>query len=433
MKTLILKHCNILNGKENMNVINDCDILIQDNKIIKIAKDINEEGKIINCKGKYVIPGLINLHVHLPGSGKPSKKKVSDTSKLISFIKRNALGRKIGMAIYKSHAKDALYSGVTTIRTVGGIADFDSKLRDLIANEKVIGSRIISCDEAIGVKGGHMDKTVAVAANNIEEAIDLVIQRKNQGADWIKLMITGGVLDCKELGHPGTLKMQADMVKACCDKAHELGLKVCAHVEGPEGVEIAIKNGVDTIEHGATVNEELLKEFKARGGALVQTLTPALPFVYLNEEETGYGEDAKINTQALLDYMYDMIKKCRKLGIKVGMGTDVGCPLCTNTGFYHELCFTNKLFPSITPKDAIHIATLLNASIVGLDKEIGSIEEGKIADLVIYDNDPSKDLIYLAKPFFVIKDGKTYFAKVKHNKIVEERLAKVLSALQPVE
>lgn len=429
MQKLLLKNCNILNGKETMSLQEDMDILIEGNKISKIGKNINVKAKVIDCQNKFILPGLINLHVHLPASGKLSKKKASDTKNLIKFIKSNSFTRKIGVLLCKNHAKEALLSGVTTIRTVGGVANFDSIVRDKINEGKYIGPRIFSCDEAIGVKGGHMDGTVAVAANNINEAIELVEQRKRDGADWIKLMITGGVLDCKEIGHPGELRMSAEMVKACSDKAHELGLKVCAHVEGPEGIEIAIKNGVDTIEHGSSVSDDLLDEFAKRGGALVQTISAAAPFIYLDPSKSIYGEVAKINSQVVLNNMLDMVSKCIKHNIPVGLGTDVGCPYVTNSNFYNEILYSTKLIKGMTPICAIHHATEVNAQILGISDKIGTIEEGKLADILIVDDNPLNNLYALGNPILVIKDGIIYKGKRKKYKDIDIKINEIMSKI----
>jgi len=429
MKKYILKHCNILNGKEDMSPQLDMDILIEGNKIVKICKDISTKAKEIDCRNKYVIPGLINLHVHLPGSGKPSNKKVADKGKLIRFLKSNRLTSEIGIAICRKHAKQSLLSGITTVRAVGGVGNFDTILRDRIAKGKVKGCRIISCGEAIGVKGGHMDGTVAVAAANIEEGIKLVEQRKKEKCDWIKLMITGGVLDCKVVGHPGDLKMPPEMVKALCDKAHELGMKVCAHVESPEGVEVAVKNGVDTLEHGSNVSEELVKEFSSRDGALVVTLSPALPFVYLNIEDHGYDEAARINSKVLADHMVAMAENCLKNNVKVGLGSDVGCPFTTNTNFGYELLYASKLIKGMTPSIALHLATEVNASIIGMDKEIGTVEEDKIADLAIFDSNPLDNLELITKPSMVVGNGKLYKKTFKQDEFIEIRIKRIINKL----
>lgn len=167
-------------------------------------------------------------------------------------------------------AKDELLSGVTTIRTVGGLGNFDTTLRDEINEGTKLGPRILAANEGISVPGGHMAGSVAIAANNIDEALAHLKKVEGQKVDLIKLMITGGVMDAKEKGVPGELKMKPEMVKAVCDAAHKAGYTVAAHVESYEGVKVALENGVDSIEHGARTDEEIINLFKEKMLSFVQ-------------------------------------------------------------------------------------------------------------------------------------------------------------------
>ena len=238
------------------------------------------------------MPGLINLHVHIPGSGKPTKKQ-ADTKKLVKLITSNGLMRKIGMNLCASYARTELMSGVTTIRSVGGIQDFDSRLRDQINQGKIVGPRILAGNMAISVPGGHMAGSLAYEANSPEEAARFVQKIARDKPDLIKLMITGGVLDAEKKGEPGVLRMAPELVRAACDEAHRLGLPVAAHVESPQGVQVALENGVDTIEHGAKPTEEILRLFRERGSALVTTLSPAIPYALFDPAVSHCDEDRK--------------------------------------------------------------------------------------------------------------------------------------------
>lgn len=423
MNKLLIKHANIYDGKLDSEIIYDYDIYIENGIIKDLGKNLNYTNvKILNLNNCFVVPGLINLHVHLPASGKLSKSKAANQKKLVSFIKRNKLTRYIGLKVCHKNAKTELYSGVTTIRTVGGIANFDSKLRNLINNNKYIGPRILASDEAIGVKNGHMDQTVACAASSIDEAIKMVEQRKENGCDLIKIMVTGGILDGKNKGEIGLLKMDPKMIKAICDKAHSLNMIVAGHIEGEEGVKESIIQGVDTIEHGAKVNDELIKMFKNRNGAYVATFSPAIPLTYLNPTLLGYDEIASYNSSLLLDGMKDFTAKCLQNNIKVGLGTDTGCPLITHYNMYKELIYFTKCVPNITNKFALHTATLVNAQIAQIDNCTGSIEINKSADLLILKDNPLEDLNALKNPLNVIFKGKIFKSKIKRYKKVESLL-----------
>lgn len=245
-------NCIILDGTEDMTPQRGKAILTEGGVITDIVPDsaIPAGFEKVDLGGKYILPGLINLHVHLAGSGKP-KKKQSDPVKLVKLITSNALMRTLGKKMVAGYAKTQLMSGVTTIRTVGGIADFDTFVRDSINSGRLVGPRILASNMAVSVHGGHMAGSLAYEAATPEEAAAFVDKIAREKPDIIKLMITGGVLDAEKVGEPGVLRMPPELVKSACDRAHELGFKVAAHVESPEGVKVALENGVDSIEHGA--------------------------------------------------------------------------------------------------------------------------------------------------------------------------------------
>ena len=245
----------ILNGTENMQVQEGLYILTDGENITDIVPDTTPLTgyQVVDLKGKYIMPGLINMHVHLAGNGKPQKKQ-RDNEKLVKILLGTAFSRALVYKAVCGFAKDEVMSGVTTIRTVGGLSTFDTKLRDEIAAGKRIGPRILAANQGISVPGGHMAGSVAIAADSIDEALAHVEESKKEKVDIIKLMITGGVMDAKEKGVPGELKMAPEMVKAVCTRAHQLGYKVAAHVESPQGVRVALENGVDSIEHGAKMD-----------------------------------------------------------------------------------------------------------------------------------------------------------------------------------
>lgn len=404
MKT-ILKNCTLLDGRENMVPVAGMNVVISDGIIEKVtAEEVADEGKIIDLGGRYFMPGLINMHVHLPAGGKMKKKPV-DNEKLIKIVLKNKFTRGVGIALCKSFAKSELYSGVTTVRTVGGVSDFDTILRDRINSGKTLGPRILAANTAVGVPGGHMVGTVAVGCKTPEEAREAVRKLASEKVDLIKLMITGGVLDAKVKGEPGVLKMPAEFVRACCDEAHRLGLKVAAHVESPEGVKVAVYNGVDTIEHGAVMDEETAKKFEETGASYICTLSPALPLAKFDREITHATEMVRYNSNVVLDGVINGTKKALEHGVKVGLGTDTGCPFVTHYDMWRELAYFVKLV-GVSPEFALHTATLVNAEIAGIDKETGSIEVGKSADFIVADKNPLDDFRNLSEPYMVAIRGK---------------------------
>lgn len=418
----------ILNGKKDMSAEEDLCVLVDGEKISKILplREANTEGyKIIDLNGKYLMPGLINMHVHLAGNGKPQKKQ-RDNEKLVKIIMSTALTRSIAYKMVSGFAKTELMSGVTTIRTVGGLADFDTKLRDDILKGKKAGPRIIAANQGISVPGGHMAGSVAIAARSVDEALEILEKGKSEGIDIVKLMITGGVLDAKEKGVPGELKMPPETVKAICEKAHEEGYKVAAHVESTEGVKVALENGVDSIEHGAKPTGEIIELFKKRHAFLCTTISPALPYALFDRSVSNASEIEKYNGKIVFEGIIECAKAAIENDIPVVLGNDVGCPWITQYDFWRELYYFHK-YVGVTNAFALYSATSLGAEMAGIGSETGTIEEGKFADMIVTAKNPLDDLRALRRIETVIARGKVYDKpKVKINKRVERELDKYL-------
>ena len=380
----------------------------------------------IDLQGKYILPGLINMHVHLAGNGKPQKKQ-RDNEALVKKIMSNGLTKAIAYNMVCGFAKDELYSGVTTIRTVGGLGDFDTRLRDDIAAGKKPGPRILAANEGISVPGGHMAGSVAIAADSVEEALQHLETSKAQKVDLVKLMITGGVLDAKEKGVPGELKMAPEMVKAVCDKAHTMGYMVAAHVESPEGVKAALKNGVDSIEHGAKADEEMISLFKEHNAFLCTTLSPALPYALFDRFITNASEVEQFNGNVVFEGIIDCAKAAIANDIPVVLGNDVGCPWITQYDFWRELYYFHK-YVGVSNAFALYTATCRGAEMAGIGDITGTLEPGKCADMIVVEKNPLEDLRVLRNVDMVIAQGKVIRApKVKKKQIVETELDKFLN------
>ena len=406
----VLRNAVILDGTEAMEPKKGYSVFVEDENIVRIAADAEldaealEGWETVDLAGKFLMPGLINLHVHLPAGGKP-KKKERDNAKTVRLVTATAAGRAILKEVCASFAKTELLSGVTTLRTVGGVMNVDSTLRDEIAAGKRVGPRIIASNMAVSVPGGHMAGSLAYEATSAAEAREYVRVIATGGPDLIKLMITGGVLDAKKKGEPGELKMPAEYVAAACKEAHRLGLKVAAHVESTEGVRVALRGGVDSIEHGAEPDAEILRLFKENGAFQVSTISPALPYALFDREISGASEMSQYNGMVVFKGIIDLAKALLAEGVPVGLGTDTGCPYITHYDMWRELYYFKK-YCGVTPAFSLYSATLQNARLLGLDSVIGSVEEGKIADLIVCDGNPLEDLSVLRKLSMVIARGK---------------------------
>lgn len=413
----------ILDGTKDMKPVSGRVILVEEDKIKAIIA--KEEADLtgytkVDLAGNYILPGLINLHVHLAGSGAP-KKKSSDPKKLVKLITSNALTNALGRALVASYAKQQLMGGTTTIRTVGGISDYDTTVRDSIKTGKKVGPRILASNNAISVPGGHMAGSLAYEATTPKEAAHYVDVIAKDNVDLIKLMITGGVLDAEKVGEPGVLRMKPEIVKAACDRAHELGLMVAAHVESAEGVKVALENGVDSIEHGAQPTEEIISLFRERKAFQVLTISPALPFAHFSPEVMHINKDMQLNGRIVFEGVIALAKECLKNGIPVGLGTDTACPYVTQYDMWRELCYYVK-YCDVTPAFALYSATLLNATLAGIGDITGSIEPGKSADMIVVKANPLEDLTTLRDVQTVVMAGRLHKVKLKKYAAVEEAL-----------
>lgn len=420
-------NCIILDGTENMTPQRGKAILTEGGVITDIVPDsaIPAGFEIIDLGGRYILPGLINLHVHLAGSGKP-KKKQSDPVKLVKLITSNSLMRTLGKKMVAEYAKTQLMSGVTTIRTVGGIADFDTFVRDSINSGRLTGPRILASNMAVSVHGGHMAGSLAYEAATPEEAAAFVDKIAREKPDIIKLMITGGVLDAEKVGEPGVLRMPPELVKAACDRAHELGFKVAAHVESPEGVRVALENGVDSIEHGAKPTDDIINLFKERNAFQVSTLSPALPFALFDRSVSHATYEQQENGKIVFDGIISLAKACLENGIPVGLGTDTACPYVTQYDMWRELCWFVE-HCGVSEKFALYSATLLNATLAGVGDETGSIEKGKKAEMIVTRENPLENLQALRNLDMVImRENIIRSPKVKKIPEVETELDKWL-------
>ncbi len=412
----VLKNCNIITGVKNEEMFKG-NILIENDKIVKISKDdINDVDKVYDLTGKYVLPGLINAHVHLPGSGKPSKKKHDE--EYVGKLLKHKIVRKLVKGMSRNYAKTECLSGTTTIRLVGGLEHMDTEIKKEL-NE--CGPRILSSDYAITVPKGHMAGTVAKVGHSNEEFKVLLDDLIKNNVDLIKIMITGGVLDATKKGEPGELRMHDAEVKFICDYAHAHNLKVAAHVESPEGVKVALRNGVDTIEHGAKVDQEIIDLFKQTKAQLVCTISPAAPMSFLDRNILHLSEEQQFNAKVVFDGIVDCAKECLKEGVIVGLGTDTACPFVTHYDMYRELVYANK-YLNVSPLDAINMATSVNAHILGIDNIAGTIEENKSADLIVCSSNPLLDLSVLKDLDMVIYKGSINHKKVKKYKEIDKML-----------
>ena len=396
----------LLDGTQDMEPLKGRILLTEDDTITAITEKLEDPDgyEVLDLQGGYLCPGLVNLHVHLAGNGTPSAKP-RDNAALVRRILSNPLTRAVAYRMVCGFARQELLSGVTTIRTVGGIGDFDTRCREDAAAGKIPAPRILAANQGISVPGGHMAGSVAVAAKNNAEALAQLTKASAQGVDLVKLMITGGVMDATAKGTPGELKMKPEMVRVVCQQAHKMGYKVAAHTESPEGVKVALENGVDSIEHGAKMDEETIRLYKERGAFLCTTISPALPYALFDPSVSGATEKDQYNGKIVFDGVIESAKTALANDIPVGLGNDVGCPYITQYDFWRELCYFHK-YCGVSNRFALHTATLRNAQLAGVGDQTGSLAPGKSADFIVMRRNPLEDLTALRQLEMVVCRGR---------------------------
>ncbi|WP_315675373.1 amidohydrolase family protein [Clostridium sp. 19966] len=412
MSDYALTNCRIIDGinsgyKENMTMLVEHGTIKQIGKSSEVK--VPAGYTILDITDKYVMPGLINAHVHLFGSGKPMKALSGGKSqKRIARMINTKIGRKILNQMVKKHALTAFNSGVTTIRAVGDLLYSDIRLRDLIDSEKIQGPRLIVSGPAISVTGGHGAGSFAHISDSPWEARKFVRKNVSEQVDFIKICVTGGVIDSRMVGQAGRLEMTLEEVSAVCEEAHKMGFLVAAHAESTEGVRTALLGGADTIEHGSVLDQKMIELFldnpkSLRGySSLIPTLYPAVTICKLKPEDTLMNSVNVENAKIVFEGMAKGLVQATEAGILTGLGTDSSCPFVTQYNTWRELDYTVK-YAGMSPEAAIHNATRHNAKILGIDHLTGTLELGKASDMIVIKNNPLTDLRALSEVDMVMR------------------------------
>ncbi len=393
MGVKILKGLNLLDVKEKK-IDEGIDIVIEGGIIKEIGKNIEDmkyrDAERLDLSGKYLLPGLINSHVHLFLDGSVN---------VMASLQEDA-----GVKLLKAanFAYDFLKSGVTTVRDLGGVNYLDLSLREAINRGIIDGPRYLVSGKPIVMTGGH-GYFFAREADGPDEVRKAARENLKKGVDVLKFMATGGVLTPGV--EPGSPQLTYEEMKAGIEEAHKAGKKAAAHAQGNEGIKNAIRAGIDSIEHGIFLDDEAISMMIDRGTYLVPTLSAG----YLIAEE---GKEAGIpaytveKSKRVMDPYYKSFRLACERGAKIAFGTDAGTPL----NFHGPVTLEMKLMVKHGLKvwDAIRAATIVAAELLGMDDKIGSVEVGKFADLVVLDGNPLEDLDVFTIPNLVMKDGDIY-------------------------
>ena len=382
-------------------------MIVSEQIIKKIGPDIKKpENSIeIDLKNQWILPGLINNHCHLSGSGKPLPK-FAKYDKLVKFIQKRKIFKIIMYNTMKKSAMTALLSGTTTVRSLGEADLKIFELRDRINSGKEIGSRIFTCGKAIALKGSH-GEVVCIEITDIEEVKQVVNLLIENGADCIKIMATGAVTGAKTLDTAGKTELSPEFIKKICDIAHEHNLKVTAHSEGNEGVLNCINGGIDSLEHGSNYDDNILTQLKEKQIATIPTLAAGHAYSGHSRKETGLTEIEVQNDHRVVKNIDIGLRNAISFGgILIGAGDDAGIPLVNHGKIAQEISMLHKQY-GLSPIKSIQCATINNAKIMGREDKLGSLDVGKFADFIGFapDRNPLENIDQLFHPDSVFKGG----------------------------
>lgn len=382
----IINNLNILYGN-NLELRRNKSLWIKEGYIYKIIgrDDFPNNIPVIDGEGKYLIPGLIDLHVHIMWDG---------SSDPVETTKEDGYEQMIIRAV--SHCQRYVDSGITTIRDIGSIDDIAIYISQAVKQGIIKGPKIIASGKTLTMTGGH-DPFWARFVDGKDEALKGVREQIFKGAEVIKLSASGGVYGRTEGESATNAELSLEEQSVICDEAHKFGLKVASHAIARDGILNSILANVDTIEHGHYLDEELIKMMEERGIAWIPTL-----FVYRQiAREEVIPDYARKKAREVTDIHAKAFKNFFNRDILIGAGSDAGSPLTPHTSLLDEIFTMYEIIQD--SKNILKTATV-NAGFI-LGKEVGQIREGFIADFILLNKNPLENLEHLKDIDSVYIDG----------------------------
>lgn len=403
-RTLI--HCGSLIDGKNKQQLSQVTVVVEGNKITSVDKGFTKPGKddkLVDLSKKTVMPGLIDMHVHIE----------SETSK-DAQLKKYTLNEADVAFQSTIYARKTLMAGFTTVRDCGG-SGVNISLRNAINQGTIVGPRIFTAGKSIASTGGHADPTNGSrrelmgdpgpkegVINGPEDARKAVRQRYKEGSDFIKITATGGVLSVAKDGSGPQFTMEE--LNAIIATAKDYGMHTAAHAHGAEGMKRAVEAGITTIEHGTLMTEEVMDLMKQKGTYHVPTIIAGRSAAEFAKIPGYYHPLVVPKAIEIGSKIQENFAKAYKRGVKIAFGTDAGVyPHGDNAKEFGYM--VEGGMPAI---EALLCAMQINANILGVGEKIGSVEAGKLADLVAVDEDPTKNIAAMMKVSFVMKEGVVY-------------------------
>jgi imidazolonepropionase-like amidohydrolase len=357
---------------------------------------------VVDLRERYVLPGLIDCHVHLETDRAGQEGLVESMTSSDAHLAYQAL----------ANARKTLDAGFTTVRNLGDERGVTLALRDAIASGSVAGPRILDAGTGVSATSGHGDRTLSLAPHIAEHVSETnlcdgpescrraVRAQVRRGVDLIKIMTTGGVNS--RIGAGLGKQMFDDEAQALIETAHLYGKKVAVHAHGADGINLALKHGADSIEHGTLIDDESVKLFVKSGAYYVPTLSTVNGYLErLAKDPNAYPPAVREKIEWRIQITGKALALAYPRGVKIAFGTDAGVSKHGRNADEFELMVKHGMPPAA----AIKAATLNAADLLGIAAETGSIEPGKRADLIAVSGDPLSDITVLKRVSFVMKDG----------------------------
>ncbi len=399
-------HCGKLIDAVSNTMLAEKTIIIEGNKIAEIKDGyvtVGATDKLIDLKTKTVMPGLMDMHVHLESQTKRNAQadRLTKEAQDVAFEASN-------------YAYTTLMAGFTTVRDLGG-SRVNISLRNAINAGTTVGPRVYTAGKSIATTGGHADPTNGLkrefggdpgpldgVVNGVDECRKAVRQRYKDGSDLIKITATGGVLSQAKDGSGA--QFTEEEIKAIVETAKDYNFKVAAHAHGAEGMKRAIRGGVTSIEHGTFMDDECIELFKKYGTWLVPTIIAGKSTADSAKIPGYYSAIVTPKALATGPKIQATFAKAYKAGVKIAFGTDAGV-FMHGKNYLEFQYMTEAGMPAM---EAIKSATIGGASLLGVESTIGTIQKDRLADIIAVDGDPLKDISVMGKVVFVMKDGKVY-------------------------
>ena len=385
-------------------------VVVQDGRIVEIRDGFLDAAAfpgatVIDQRDRFVLPGLIDSHVHL----------VSDLGGQAGFL--SGVTENLPTHAYRAaeNAQKTLMAGFTTVRNLGDEGGVTLALADETAAHRLPGPRIIDSGNSISTTSGHMDGRLGFnddfretiphdnVCNGVESCREAVRLQVGRGVRVIKIATTGGVNS--RIGAGLGAQMFEDEAQALIETAHLYGLKVAVHAHGADGVNMALRLGADSIEHGTIFDDETLRLFRQSGAYYVPTLSTVNGYLErLAADPNAYPPEVMPKIQWRISITGQSLRRAVPAGVRIAFGTDAGVSKHGRNADEFALMVANGM----TPMTAIEAATVNAADLLGLSAEIGTLEAGKRADIIAVDGDPLTDLSVLTSMDFVMRDGRVY-------------------------